>query len=36
VLNNWIGMVYQLTHNDRRLPFKEGVDPNDPLRLRGG
>jgi len=36
VLNNWIGMVYQLTHHDRRKPFKEGVDPSDPLRLRAG
>jgi homoserine O-succinyltransferase len=35
VINNWIGMVYQLTHHDRRIPFKEGVDPNDPLRMRG-
>jgi len=35
VINNWIGMVYQLTHLDRRVPFKEGVDPDDPLRLRG-
>lgn len=34
VLNNWIGKVYQLTNNDRKLPFMEGVDPNDPLGLR--
>jgi homoserine O-succinyltransferase len=34
VLNNWIGMVYQLTHNDRKLPFKAGVNPDDPLGLR--
>jgi len=33
VINNWIGMVYQLTHHDRRLPFKPGVDPKDPLGL---
>lgn len=31
VVGNWIGLVYQLTHRDRRLPFMEGVDPNDPL-----
>ena len=34
VINNWIGKVYQITNNDRRLPFMEGVDPNDPLKLR--
>ncbi len=35
VINNWIGMVYQLTHHDRLQPFKAGIDPEDPLRLRG-
>ncbi|KRT54932.1 homoserine O-succinyltransferase MetA [endosymbiont of Ridgeia piscesae] len=35
VLGNWIGTVYQVTHQDRRLPFMEGVDPEDPLGLRG-
>ena len=34
VINNWIGKVYQLTNLDRRLPFMEGVDPNNPLGLR--
>lgn len=34
VINNWIGKVYQITNNDRRLPFMEGVDPDDPLGLR--
>ncbi|MHB8454361.1 MAG: homoserine O-succinyltransferase MetA [Acidiferrobacterales bacterium] len=34
VINNWIGKVYQTTNNDRRLPFMEGVDPSDPLRIR--
>lgn len=29
--NNWLGLVYQLTNRDRRLPFMEGVDPDDPL-----
>lgn len=32
--SNWIGKVYQLTNNDRRKPFMEGVDPDDPLGLR--
>ena len=34
VVNNWLGKIYQLTHQDRRLPFAEGVDPADPLGLR--
>ncbi len=34
VFNNWLGLVYQLTNQDRRLPFKPGVDPQDPLGLR--
>lgn len=35
VINNWIGKVYQVTNIDRRLPFKEDLDPSDPLGLRG-
>jgi homoserine O-succinyltransferase len=31
VVGNWIGAVYQVTNNDRRLPFMAGVDPQDPL-----
>ncbi len=34
VINNWIGKVYQITNIDRRLPFQDGVDPDDPLGLR--
>jgi homoserine O-succinyltransferase len=34
VIDNWIGKVYQLTNLDRKLPFKDGVDPADPLGLR--
>ncbi|BAW80555.1 homoserine O-succinyltransferase [Candidatus Nitrosoglobus terrae] len=34
ILNNWIGNVYQITNNDRRLPFMEDIDPNNPLGLR--
>jgi len=34
VINNWIGKVYQLTNQDRRLPFMDGLDPGDPLGLR--
>lgn len=35
IINNWIGHVYQITNQDRRLPFMAGVDPDDPLGLRG-
>jgi homoserine O-succinyltransferase/O-acetyltransferase len=34
VINNWIGKVYQVTNNDRKKPFQEGVNPDDPLALR--
>jgi len=34
VVGNWVGLVYQLTHRDRRRPFMDGVDPEDPLGLR--
>ncbi len=33
VINNWLGKVYQITNQDRRLPFMEGIDPNNPLNL---
>jgi homoserine O-succinyltransferase len=35
VVGNWMGLVYQVTHSDRRIPFMEGVNPNDPLDLYG-
>ena len=31
LFNNWLGLVYRLTHLDRRKPFMDGVDPEDPL-----
>ena len=34
VINNWIGKVYQLTSSDRKKPFQDGVDLDDPLGLR--
>lgn len=34
VINNWIGKVYQITHIDRRKPFREDINPDDPLGLR--
>lgn len=33
VIGNWIGKVYQLTNNDRRIPFMDGVDPENPLSI---
>jgi homoserine O-succinyltransferase len=34
IVNNWLGLVYQLTNLDRRKQFMEGVDPDDPLGLK--
>lgn len=31
MINNWLGLVYQLTNVDRRKQFMDGVDPLDPL-----
>ena len=33
VLNNWIGKVYQLTNIDRRKPFQENINPENPLNI---
>lgn len=33
LFDNWLGKVYQITNNDRRMPFMEGIDPNNPLGL---
>ena len=33
IVGNWIGLVYQLTHEQRNQPFMDGVDPNNPLGL---
>jgi homoserine O-succinyltransferase/O-acetyltransferase len=34
IVNNWLGLVYQLTNLDRRRQFMPGVDPDDPLTLK--
>jgi homoserine O-succinyltransferase len=34
IVNNWLGLVYQLTDIDRKRPFAPGVDPDDPLGIR--
>ncbi len=33
IVNNWLGLVYQLTNLDRKLQFMSGVDPDNPLGL---
>ena len=33
VVGNWMGLIYQITHKDRRIPFMPGVDENNPLKL---
>ncbi|HFE38276.1 MAG TPA: homoserine O-succinyltransferase [Gammaproteobacteria bacterium] len=33
VLNNWIGKIYQITNNNRKALFMDGVDPLNPLNL---
>ncbi len=33
VVGKWVGLVYQLTNVDRRKPFMDGVDPDNPLNL---
>jgi homoserine O-succinyltransferase len=33
IFNNWLGLVYRLTHVDRDKLFMPGVDPENPLGL---
>ncbi len=33
VVGNWLGLVYQVTHSDRKKPFMDGIDPANPLGL---
>lgn len=33
IVNNWLGLVYQLTNLDRHQQFMYGVNPEDPLGL---
>jgi len=33
VVGNWMGAIYQVTNSDRRIPFMDDVDPDDPLGL---
>ena len=33
IVNNWLGLVYELTNLDRNLQFMAGVDPDNPLQI---
>lgn len=33
IINNWLGLVYQLTNLDRRKQYMDGVDRNNPLKM---
>jgi len=33
VVGNWMGLIYQITHKDRLLPFMDGIDSDNPLSL---
>ncbi len=32
-VGSWVGLVYQVTNVDRKKPFMDGIDPNNPLGL---
>ncbi len=34
IINNWLGLVYNLTNLERTKQFMPGVDPEDPLGLK--
>ena len=33
IISNWIGKVYQLTNIDRKKPFQDTINPENPLNL---
>lgn len=33
VVGNWVGLVYQLTHTDRKKPYMDDLDFDNPLNL---
>lgn len=33
VIGNWMGCMYQVTHRDRKKPFMDGVNPEDPFGI---
>jgi homoserine O-succinyltransferase len=34
IINNWLGLVYLLTNLDRHKQFMNGVNPDDPMRMK--
>ncbi|MCY4147910.1 MAG: homoserine O-succinyltransferase [Gammaproteobacteria bacterium] len=34
MINNWLGLVYQVAHPDRGKVYMDGIDPSDPIGLR--
>ena len=34
MVNNWLGLVYQVTNLDRTKQFMDEIDPADPLRMK--
>lgn len=32
IFANWLGLIYELTHYDRKLQYMDGVDPKRPLQ----
>ena len=34
IINNWIGCVYQVTHERVSKPFMSGISPDDPLSIK--
>lgn len=34
VVGNWMGLIYQVTNTDRRIPFMDSIDPDNPLGLK--
>jgi homoserine O-succinyltransferase len=36
IVNNWLGLVYRYTNVTRKLQYKRGIDPEDPLGLGPG
>ncbi len=34
IFNNWLGLVYKVTHIDRHKTFMDGINPYDPLGLK--
>ena len=33
IMANWMGLIYQITNMDPKIPFMHGIDPDNPLNL---